>query len=74
MIDDHVRETMRSLLRDIQEGRFARDIIAEEAAGRPQFQALRRRAAEHQIEQVGAELRAMMPWIGQAANKAKAGT
>jgi ketol-acid reductoisomerase len=74
VIDDHVRETMRSLLRDIQEGRFARDIIAEEAAGRPQFQALRRRAAEHQIEQVGAELRAMMPWIGQAANKAKAGT
>ena len=73
VIDDHVRETMRGLLRDIQEGRFARDIIAEEAAGRPQFQALRRRAAEHQIEQVGAELRAMMPWIGQAA-KAKAGT
>jgi len=32
-IDEHVRETMRSLLRDIQEGRFARDIIAEEAAG-----------------------------------------
>ena len=73
VIDEHVRETMRSLLRDIQEGRFARDIIAEEAAGRPQFQALRRRAAEHQIEQVGAELRAMMPWIGQAAEaKAKA--
>jgi ketol-acid reductoisomerase len=73
VIDEHVRETMRALLRDIQEGRFARDIIAEEAAGRPQFQALRRRAAEHQIEQVGAELRAMMPWIGQS-DKAKAGT
>jgi ketol-acid reductoisomerase len=58
---------MRGLLRDIQEGRFARDIIAEEAAGRPQFKALRRHAAEHQIEQVGAELRAMMPWIGQSA-------
>jgi len=73
VIDEHVRETMRSLLRDIQEGRFARDIIAEEAAGRPQFQALRRRAAEHQIEQVGAELRAMMPWIEQsAADEAKA--
>jgi ketol-acid reductoisomerase len=73
VIDEHVRETMRGLLRDIQEGRFARDIIAEEAAGRPQFQALRRRAAEHQIEVVGAELRAMMPWIGQTS-KAKAGT
>ena len=69
VIDEHVRETMRGLLRDIQEGRFARDIIAEEAAGRPQFQALRRRAAEHQIEQVGAELRAMMPWIGQCGEQ-----
>jgi ketol-acid reductoisomerase len=69
VIDEHVRERMRGLLRDIQEGRFARDIIAEEAAGRPHFQALRRRAAEHQIEQVGAELRAMMPWIGQPAQE-----
>jgi ketol-acid reductoisomerase len=69
VIDEHVREKMRGLLRDIQEGRFARDIIAEEAAGRPQFQALRRRAADHQIEQVGAELRAMMPWIGQSAKE-----
>jgi len=63
VIDEHVREKMRGLLRDIQEGRFARDIIAEEASGRPQFQALRRRAAEHQIEQVGAELRKMMPFV-----------
>src|SRR5436189_26187 len=69
VIDEHVREKMRGLLRDIQEGRFARDIIAEEAAGRPQFKALRRRAADHQIERVGAELRAMMPWIGQPANE-----
>ncbi len=69
VIDEHVRETMRGLLRDIQEGRFARDIITEEAAGRPQFKALRRHAAEHQIEQVGAELRGMMPWIGQSAKE-----
>ena len=60
---------MRGLLSDIQEGRFARDLIAEEAAGRPQFQALRRRASEHQIEQVGKQLRAMMPWIGEAAEQ-----
>ncbi len=69
VIDEHVRESMRGLLRDIQEGRFARDLISEEAAGRPQFQALRRRAAEHQIEVVGKQLRAMMPWIGETAGQ-----
>ena len=69
VIDEHVRENMRGLLADIQEGRFARDLIGEEAAGRPQFQALRRRAAEHQIETVGKELRAMMPWIGEGAEE-----
>ncbi len=62
VVDERVRESMRAVLRDVQEGRFARDLIAEEAAGRPQFQALRRRAAEHQIEEVGGRLRAMMPW------------
>jgi ketol-acid reductoisomerase len=72
VVDEHVRENMRTLLREIQEGRFARDLITEEAAGRPQFQALRRRAAEHPIEQVGERLRAMMPWIGESA-KSKAG-
>jgi ketol-acid reductoisomerase len=72
VVDEHVRENMRTLLREIQEGRFARDLITEEAAGRPQFQALRRRAAEHPIEQVGERLRAMMPWIGKSA-KSKAG-
>jgi ketol-acid reductoisomerase len=70
VIDEHVRESMRGLLRDIQDGRFARDLITEEAAGRPQFQALRRRAAEHQIETVGKQLRAMMPWIGETAEQA----
>ena len=54
-------------LPEIQEGRFARDLISEEAAGRPQFQALRQRAAEHQIEEVGARLRAMMPWTQEGA-------
>jgi ketol-acid reductoisomerase len=70
VVDEHVRENMRRLLGDVQEGRFARDLITEEAAGRPQFTALRRRAAEHQIEQVGAALRAMMPWIRDASEAA----
>ncbi|HUZ84848.1 MAG TPA: ketol-acid reductoisomerase [Gaiellales bacterium] len=72
VVDEHVRQNMRDLLVEIQEGRFARDLITEEAAGRPQFQALRRRAAEHPIEQVGERLRAMMPWVGQS-EKEKAG-
>jgi ketol-acid reductoisomerase len=67
VIDEHVRENMRKLLADIQDGTFAREMMAEEAAGRPNFQRLREENADHQIEQVGAKLRAMMPWIGEKA-------
>jgi ketol-acid reductoisomerase len=63
VIDDHVRETMRSILADIRSGAFAEEWIAENKAGRPRFSELRRQAAEHPIEKVGAELRAMMPFI-----------
>jgi len=63
VIDEHVRETMRRILTEIQDGSFARDWILENQAGRPGFMALRRQNAEHPIEQVGAELRAMMPWL-----------
>ncbi|HYZ63144.1 MAG TPA: ketol-acid reductoisomerase, partial [Acetobacteraceae bacterium] len=48
---------------DIQSGRFAREWVLENNAGQPSFKAMRRRAAEHPIEQVGERLRAMMPWI-----------
>jgi ketol-acid reductoisomerase len=57
MIDDHVRATMRKLLEDVRSGAFARELIAEEEAGRPRFQELRQRAAEHEVERVGQELR-----------------
>jgi ketol-acid reductoisomerase len=63
VIDEHVRETMRQILREVQDGSFAREWILENQAGRPGFLALRRQNAEHPIEQVGAELRAMMPWL-----------
>ena len=63
VIDEHVRETMRRILGEIQDGSFARDWILENQAGRPGFMALRRQNAEHPIEQVGAELRAMMSWL-----------
>jgi ketol-acid reductoisomerase len=67
VIDDHVKAEMKRILDDIQSGRFARDWVLENAAGQASFKAMRRRAAEHDIEKVGEKLRAMMPWI--AANK-----
>jgi len=67
VISPAVREEMKKILADIQSGRFARDWVLENAAGQASFKAMRRRAAEHDIEKVGERLRAMMPWI--AANK-----
>jgi ketol-acid reductoisomerase len=67
VIDEHVRENMRKLLADIQDGTFAREMMSEEEAGRPNFRRLREQNADHQIEQVGGKLRAMMPWIGEQA-------
>jgi ketol-acid reductoisomerase len=66
LIDEHVREEMRRVLREIQDGTFAKNWILENAAGQPSFKAMRRANAEHQIEQVGRELRAMMPWLNPA--------
>src|SRR5512134_3450120 len=67
IITDQVRARMKEVLDDIQSGRFPREWMLENAAGQPSFKALRRRAAEHPIEQVGERLRGMMPWI--AANR-----
>jgi ketol-acid reductoisomerase len=57
VVDEHVRTTMKRLLEDIRNGSFARELIAEEEDGRPRFAALRRMAARHPVESVGAELR-----------------
>ncbi|MBB3064734.1 MULTISPECIES: ketol-acid reductoisomerase [Limibacillus] len=67
IITDETKAEMKRVLNDIQEGRFTRDWVQECKAGQPSFKAIRRRNAEHSVEQVGAKLRAMMPWI--AANK-----
>ena len=56
---------MKRILDDIQSGRFVRDFMAENQAGLPAFKAARRRGGEHPIEEVGARLRAMMPWIAK---------
>ncbi|QLH40339.1 MAG: ketol-acid reductoisomerase [Defluviicoccus sp.] len=65
LIDASVKARMKQVLDDIQSGRFAKDWMLENAAGQPSFKAMRRRAAEHPIEQVGERLRAMMPWIAE---------
>jgi ketol-acid reductoisomerase len=63
VIDQGTRDRMRQILSDIQDGTFAEEWIAENRNGRPNFLALRQKGKEHQIEKVGAELRAMMPFI-----------
>lgn len=63
IITAETKAAMKAILDDIQSGRFARDWVLENAAGAPSFKAMRRRAAAHPIEEVGAKLRAMMPWI-----------
>ena len=62
---DETKARMKAVLRDIQTGKFVRDFMAENAVGQPFFKATRRLNDEHQIEQVGEKLRAMMPWIGK---------
>ena len=59
------REAMKQVLTDIQTGEYAKSFIIENKAGAPTLQSRRRLTAEHQIETVGAKLRAMMPWIAK---------
>jgi ketol-acid reductoisomerase len=63
IITSETKAEMKRVLEDIQSGRFVRDFMAENAVGQPSFKATRRRSAEHPIEEVGARLRGMMPWI-----------
>ena len=65
IITDETRAEMKRILADIQSGRFARDWVAECQAGQPSFKAMRRMSAEHPIEEIGAKLRGMMPWIAK---------
>ena len=73
IITDETKAEMKRVLEDIQAGRFTRDWMVENKARQTSFKATRRRNAEHPIEQVGTELRAMMPWIGanRLVDKAK---
>lgn len=63
IITDETRKAMKQVLSEIQDGTFARDFILECGCGYPSFKAQRRIQANHQIEQVGGKLRALMPWL-----------
>ena len=63
VIDDNVRQTMEEILAEIQEGIFAREWLLENQAGRTVYAALKRQNAQHPIEEVGKDLRAMMGWL-----------
>jgi ketol-acid reductoisomerase len=63
IVTDETRQAMKGILKEIQSGAFAREWILENQAGRPSFQALRKRARNHLIEEVGKKLRAMMPFL-----------
>ncbi len=63
VVDDHVRETMRQLLREVQSGKFAEEWIEENERGRRTFNRMRSQDAEHPIEIVGRKLRSMMPFL-----------
>ena len=65
IIDAGAKARMKEVLDDIQSGRFTSQWMSECKAGQPSFKAMRRRAAEHDIEKVGEKLRGMMPWIGK---------
>ena len=69
VVDEHTRQQMRAVLREIQDGQFAREWINEHKAGRAKYQELKQRDLDHQIETVGKRLRASMSWLQDSARK-----
>jgi len=63
IVTEETKEEMWRILTEIQEGKFAREWILENQAGKPHFNAMRRLEAAHPIEEVGADLRGMMSWL-----------
>lgn len=63
VVTEETKEEMREILDEIQSGEFAREWLAENKVGRPTYKSRKQQDAEHQIEQVGEEIREMMPWL-----------
>jgi len=74
IITDDTRAEMKKILREIQDGQFAKEWVLENQANRPHFNALRERDRNHLIEKVGRDLRAMMSWIAASSGKTQAQT
>ena len=64
-ITSKTKEKMKEVLKDIQSGKFTKEWMQEHKSGQKNFLRMRDELAKHQIERVGKELRAMMPWIGK---------
>jgi len=73
IITEETKWEMKRVLEDIQQGRFVKNFVLDNRAGQPELKASRKLAAAHPIEQTGAKLRAMMPWIAknQLVDKAR---
>ncbi len=67
IVTDETRAEMKRVLADIQSGRFARDWMLENKVNQASFKAMRKKMSEHPIEEIGAKLRDMMPWIKEKA-------
>lgn len=66
IVTDETRAEMKKILSEIQSGQFAREFVLENMSGKAGFTAMRRREAEHKIEEVGKDLRAMFSWLKKA--------
>jgi ketol-acid reductoisomerase len=66
IVNEETKNEMRRILKEIQTGQFAKEFILENQVGRPVFDKLREREAQHPIEEVGKRLRDMMSWIREA--------
>ncbi len=65
IVDENTRETMEEILDEIQSGEFAREWLTENRVGRPVYRSRKQRQENHPIEEVGEEIRSMMPWLGK---------
>ena len=74
VVTEETKKEMKNILGEIQDGKFAREWLLECKVNKPVFNALTRRGEEHQVEQVGAKLRSMMPWLkkGKLVDRSKA--
>jgi ketol-acid reductoisomerase len=74
VIDQHVKQNMQTILGEIRDRSFAARFIADQDAGAPEFQALRDKAEQHPIEEVGRQLRGLLSWVATREDDYTEGT